>query len=90
MRGRRRHRGRRRRPPRSIPAGAGPTTATSRSAGPKMEHPRACGADTGHAPSSVTPYGASPRMRGRRPSSARTTWPGRPRRFRRPSTLVSR
>ncbi len=50
---------------RSIPAGAGPTTATSDAPRHTEEHPRGCGADDGYIGKAIEAAGASPRVRGR-------------------------
>ncbi len=52
--------------PRSIPAGAGPTSGCRRPGPTSWEHPRGCGADAESAASACCKSGASPRVRGRR------------------------
>ncbi|ESP95701.1 hypothetical protein B591_30908 (plasmid) [Streptomyces sp. GBA 94-10 4N24] len=56
----------RRRPRRSIPAGAGPTRKPPPGVPAGAEHPRGCGADCGAYPPESARPGASPRVRGRR------------------------
>ena len=65
MRGKHRRRQLRRRPARIIPAHAGQTTCSEPTNGRRPDHPRACGANTVPTSPVLSPYGSSPRMRGK-------------------------
>ena len=52
-------------PRRLIPARAGKTCAEGRAGPPSRAHPRACGENTGTSGGPSSPYGSSPRVRGK-------------------------